>query len=56
VTGDRFWLHIASFATRPVRFTGTFEDGKIDARASRPILDNGVSTALRLIGSPMPVR
>jgi hypothetical protein len=34
-------MDIGSFAARPLRFSGTFGAGTIDAASSRPILDGG---------------
>jgi hypothetical protein len=52
VTGQNFWLEIGTFASTPVRFSGTFNNGKIAADSNRPITDDGRYTALELIGNP----
>ena len=52
MSGDRFWIDLGSFAAQPLRFSGTFCDGKIDAQSSSPVLDNGIFTALELIAQP----
>jgi hypothetical protein len=51
VTGDRFWLEIGTFAAHPLRFSGIFRNGEIDAEGSQPIVDDGRYTALKLIGT-----
>jgi hypothetical protein len=54
ITGDRFWIDIGAFSTRPLHFSGTFRDGRIDAQGSHPILDGGRYTTLELIAGPRP--
>jgi hypothetical protein len=51
VSGNQLWLDIGTFARRPVRFSGTFNNGKIVADGDRPIIDNGRYTTLELLGN-----
>ena len=54
LSGNRLWLEIGIFARRPVRFSGTFAGGHIDAQANGLVIDAGRYTGLDLIGTPKP--
>jgi hypothetical protein len=54
LSGTRLWLEIGIFSRRPLRFSGTFAGGRIDAQASGFVIDNGEYTGLDLIGTPKP--
>jgi hypothetical protein len=54
LTGSQFWIDIGTFASHPLRFSGTFTNGKIDGQANGPFFDNGRLTGLSLFGGPRP--
>jgi opacity protein-like surface antigen len=54
VSGGKFWIDIGTFAANPLRFSGTFSAGRIDAQANGFIVDDGRLTGLDLIGTPKP--